>query len=211
MLDDVGITSTFHQTLITATSSMFSFACSVAFAFLPARVGRRPLLLWSMALMWLVFTLITILTGVFTYTKSKPASYASVAFIYLYSGVHNLGWTGAMMVYVVEILPYAMRAKAISLFWLITGLAGAFNTYVNPLGFKAFGWKFYFFYVAWIAVEFVVVYWACPETMGTSLEDVALILEGSKATVSKINPVTEALAEKDRPVTGAVEHVEKIG
>jgi len=211
MLDDVGITSTFHQTLITATSSMFSFACSVAFAFLPARVGRRPLLLWSMALMWLVFTLITILTGVFTYTKSKPASYASVAFIYLYSGVHNLGWTGAMMVYVVEILPYAMRAKAISLFWLITGLAGAFNTYVNPLGFKAFGWKFYFFYVAWIAVEFVVVYWACPETMGTSLEDVALILEGSKATVSKINPVTEALAEKDRPVTGAVEHVDKIG
>jgi MFS family permease len=164
-----------------------------------------------MALMWLVFTLITILTGVFTYTKSKPASYASVAFIYLYSGVHNLGWTGAMMVYVVEILPYAMRAKAISLFWLITGLAGAFNTYVNPLGFKAFGWKFYFFYVAWIAVEFVVVYWACPETMGTSLEDVALILEGSKATVSKINPVTEALAEKDRPVTGAVEHVDKIG
>jgi MFS family permease len=126
---------------------MFSFACSVGFAFLPARVGRRPLLLWSMALMWLVFTLITILTGIFTHTESKAASYATVAFIYLYSGVHNLGWTGASMLYVVEILPYSMRAKGISLFWFITGLAGAFNTYVNPLGFKAFGWKFYFFYV----------------------------------------------------------------
>lgn len=61
---------------------------------------------------------------------SIPASYASVAFIYLYSGVHNLGWTGAMldstlslliigancanrMVYVVEILPYAIRAKGV--------------------------------------------------------------------------------------------------
>ncbi|TVY83451.1 Lactose permease [Lachnellula suecica] len=91
MLDDVGITTTLDQTLITATSQMFSFACSVGFAFLPARVGRRPLLLWSMALMWLVFTIITILTGVFTHTGSKSASYASVAFIYLYSGVHNLG------------------------------------------------------------------------------------------------------------------------
>lgn len=196
MLNEVGITTTFDQTLITATSQMFSFACSVGFAFLPARVGRRPLLLWSMALMWLVFTLITILTGVFTHTKSKPASYASVAFIYLYSGVHNLGWTGAMMLYVVEILPYSLRAKGISLFWLVTGAAGAFNTYVNPLGLKAFGWKFYFFYVAWIAVEFVVVYFACPETMGTSLEDVALVIEGSQAQVSKLNPVAEALAEK---------------
>jgi hypothetical protein len=48
-------------------------------------------------------------------------------------------WTGAMMLYVVEILPYSMRAKGISLFWLITGAAGAFNTYVNPIGFNAFG------------------------------------------------------------------------
>lgn len=44
-----------------------------------------------------------------------------------------------MMLYVIEILPYSMRAKGISLFWLITGLAGAFNTYVNPIGLKAFG------------------------------------------------------------------------
>ncbi|KAF7913665.1 uncharacterized protein EAF01_000071 [Botrytis porri] len=206
MLDDVGITTTFQQTLITATSQMFSFACSVGFAFLPARVGRRPLLLWSMGLMWLVFTIITILTGVFTRTGSKSASYASVAFIYLYSGVHNLGWTGAMMLYVVEILPYTLRAKGISLFWLVTGLAGAFNTYVNPLGLARFGWKFYFFYVAWIAVEFVVVYFACPETKGTSLEDVALVIEGSDAKVSKMNPVKEAVIEKEG---GAMEHVEE--
>ncbi|PQE03434.1 sugar transporter protein [Rutstroemia sp. NJR-2017a BBW] len=198
MLNDVGIKSTFQQTLITATSSMFSFACSVGFAFLPARVGRRPLLLWSMALMWLVFTIITILTGVFTYTKSKSASYASVAFIYLYSGVHNLGWTGAMMVYVVEILPYSMRAK---------GLAGAFNTYVNPLGLDRFGWKFYFFYVGWIAVEFVVVYFACPETMGTSLEDVALIIEGDKALVGKMDTVKEKALKEDAV---DAEHVEKV-
>ncbi|KAM0314947.1 hypothetical protein ACHAO8_004238 [Botrytis cinerea] len=206
MLDDVGITTTFQQTLITATSQMFSFACSVGFAFLPARVGRRPLLLWSMGLMWLVFTIITILTGVFTHTGSKSASYASVAFIYLYSGVHNLGWTGAMMLYVVEILPYTLRAKGISLFWLVTGLAGAFNTYVNPLGLARFGWKFYFFYVAWIAVEFVVVYFACPETKGTSLEDVALVIEGSDAKVSKMNPVKEAMIDKE---SETMEHVEK--
>ena len=63
MLNSAGIKTELQQTLITATSQMFSLACSVAFAFLPERVGRRPLLLLSMALMWLVFTLITICTG----------------------------------------------------------------------------------------------------------------------------------------------------
>lgn len=99
MLKAAGITATVDTTLITATSGMFSFACSFAFAFLPARVGRRPLMLWSMGLMWVVFTIITATTGAFQETGSKATSYTTVAFIYLYSGVHNLGWTGAMMVY----------------------------------------------------------------------------------------------------------------
>jgi hypothetical protein len=61
----------------------------------------------------------------------------------------------------------------------------------------------------WIAIEFVVVYLMCPETMGTSLEDVALILEGSKATVSKIHPIAEALAEKSGNVGENIDHMEK--
>ncbi len=88
-----------------------------------------------------------------------------------------------------------------------TDIKKAFNTYVNPIGLARFGWKFYFFYVAWIIVEFVVVYLACPETKGTSLEDVALVLEGDKATVSKVNPVAAVFAEK---VDSVAEHVEKV-
>ena len=116
---------------------------------------------------------------------------------------------GAMMLYVVEVLPFTMRAKGISLFWLVTGAAGAFNTYVNPLGLQAFGWKFYWFYVVWIVVEFVVVYFLCPETMGTSLEDVALIIEGSGG-VSKMSPIAEALEEKGAVKTENARHVDEV-
>lgn len=59
---------------------------------------------------------------------------------------------------VVEILPFAIRAKGLALFWLVTGATGAFNTYVNPLGIDAFAWKYYFFYVGWIIIQFIIVY-----------------------------------------------------
>ncbi|GAB7347320.1 hypothetical protein MBLNU459_g3398t1 [Dothideomycetes sp. NU459] len=208
MLKNSGVTSQLDTTLITATSQMFSFACSLAFAFLPARFGRRRLMLLSMAGMWLVFLLITVTTGVFVEKHSKSASYASIAFIYLYSGVHNIGWTGAMMLYVVEILPYSIRAKGIALFWLLTGAAGAFNTYVNPLGIDAFGWKFYFFYVAWIAVEFAVVYLLFIETKGPSLEQVALLFDGKDAKVSTANPVAAEMVEEKEKTGG--NHIEII-
>lgn len=99
MLKSAGITKQIETTLITATSQMFSFACSFAFAFLPARVGRRPLMLTSMAGMWVVFAVITATSGAYVETGNRHASYTTVAFIYLYSGVHNLGWTGAQMLY----------------------------------------------------------------------------------------------------------------
>jgi len=212
MLIAAGITDTFHKTLITATSSMFSMACSIGFAFLPAIYGRRPLLLTSMALMWITFGVITIGSAVFAETGNVHAGYVTVAFIYLYNGAHNLGWTGASMLYVVEVLPYAMRAKGIALFWLVTGAAGAFNTYVNPLGLAAFGWKFYLFYVVWIIVEFVFVWWQCPETKGVSLEDVALLIDGKQAVVSKANPVVLAVGglEKDEAAVGVEERIENV-
>jgi hypothetical protein len=50
-----------------------------------------------------------------------------------------------------------------ALFSLVAGICGAFNTYVNPLGIQAFAWKFYFFYVAWIAVQYIVVHLTFPE------------------------------------------------
>lgn len=111
-----------------------------------------------------------------------------------------------MMVYVVEVLPYTLRAKGIALFWLFTGAAGAFNTYVNPLGLEAFDWKFYWFYVGWIAVEFVVVYVFFIETKGPSLEAVAMLFDGKDATVGDVNKVVDAV-HHDK---GRVEHVDVV-
>ncbi|KAI3556672.1 sugar transporter [Colletotrichum abscissum] len=196
MLKSAGITKQIETTLITATSQMFSFACSFAFAFLPARVGRRPLMLTSMAGMWVVFAVITATSGAYVETGNRHASYTTVAFIYLYSGVHNLGWTGAQMLYIVEILPYTIRAKGMAMFSLVAGICGAFNTYVNPLGIAAMSWKFYFFYVGWIIVQFIVVYLFFPETKGPSLEQIALLFDGRDAQMGRVNVVAEEMLDE---------------
>ncbi|KAI8194729.1 Lactose permease [Colletotrichum sp. SAR 10_65] len=198
MLKSAGISKQIETTLITATSQMFSFACSFAFAFLPARVGRRPLMLISMALMWVVFAVITATTGAYVETGNRHASYTTVAFIYLYSGVHNLGWTGAQMLYIVEILPYHIRAKGMAMFSLVAGICGAFNTYVNPVGIAAMSWKFYFFYVGWILVQFVVVYLFFPETKGPSLEQIALLFDGKDAQLGRINAVADEMLDEKK-------------
>ncbi|KAI8302344.1 Lactose permease [Colletotrichum sp. SAR11_59] len=200
MLKSAGISKQIETTLITATSQMFSFACSFAFAFLPARVGRRPLMLISMALMWVVFAVITATTGAYVETGNRHASYTTVAFIYLYSGVHNLGWTGAQMLYIVEILPYHIRAKGMAMFSLVAGICGAFNTYVNPVGIAAMSWKFYFFYVGWILVQFVVVYLFFPETKGPSLEQIALLFDGKDAQLGRINAVADEMLDEKKDV-----------
>jgi hypothetical protein len=91
-------------------------------------------------------------------------------------------------------------------------MCGTFNTYVNPLGIKAFAWKFYFFYVVWIAIQFAIVYIFFPETKGPSLEQIALLFDGRNAHVSKSNPVAENIleAEGEKGFRDELQHVESV-
>lgn len=53
----------------------------------------------------------------------------------------------------------------------------------------------------WLAVETSAIYFAYPETKGPSLEEVAVVLEGSDAKVGAVDGVADKVA--------AIEHVEK--
>jgi hypothetical protein len=109
---------------------------------------------------------------------------------------------------VIEILPYTIDSKCISVFWLVTGACGTFNTHFNPLGVQAFQWKFYFFYIAWIAAQFAVVYIFFIETKGPSLERIALLFDGKDVHVSYSDPVGENIIADKLHVE--VRHVESV-
>lgn len=55
--------------------------------------------------------------------------------------------------YPVEILPYHLRAKGLTVLNLSISLASFFGQYVNPLGIQNLGWKYYIVYEVWLVLE----------------------------------------------------------
>lgn len=105
--------------------------------------------------------------------KNQSASVATIFFIFMYSPCYNIGYNALTYTYLVELWPYALRSRGISLFQLFGRLAGFFTTFVNPIGIKEASWRYLISYCVWLAFEVVFVYFMFPETAGRTLEELA--------------------------------------
>jgi len=99
----------------------------------------------------------------------------------------GLAWPGLTVSYTVEILPYNIRAKGLTLCFIFTSLSGVFNQYVNPIGLEALQWKFYLVYVVVLVLECLAIYFLYVETRGPALEEIALLFDGADANVAGTN------------------------
>lgn len=64
-----------------------------------------------------------------------------LAMIFLYSLAFNIGWAPLQVTYVIEILPYHLRAKGLVLYNLFVACALIFNQYANPVALAKITWK----------------------------------------------------------------------
>ena len=99
----------------------------------------------------------------------------------------GLAWPGLTVSYTVEILPYRIRAKSLTLCFVFTSLAGIFNLYVNPICLAALQWKFYLVYVVVLILECLAIYFLYVETRGPALEEIAILFDGEDANVAGTN------------------------
>lgn len=140
--------------------------------------------------MLVTFTVWTACSAVYAQTGSTAAGSAVLAMIFLFYGIAGLAWPGLTVSYTVEILPYNIRAKGLTLCFVFTALSGIFNQYVNPIGLENLQWKFYFVYIAVLVIECLVIFFFFVETRGPPLEEIALLFDGSNANVA-IEPLSE--------------------
>lgn len=188
ILDSVGYTSQATQTLVNALLTLWNLFWGIAFSLIVNRFGRRTLFLVSTAGCLVCYVIWTILearyemsTNLATGAGGPPnLARGVVAMIFIYNLVFSVGWGPLQVTYVVEILPYNLRARGLVLYNLFVALALIFNQYANPIGIENSGWKYYITYDVWLLVELVVVYFLFVETSKLSLEETAAVIDGEE-------------------------------
>ncbi|KAL3454101.1 general substrate transporter [Aspergillus insuetus] len=210
VLNTIGISNPTEQAKINGGLTIWCLVVSLAAAFLVDRFGRKTLFMFAAVGMLISFSIWTACSAVYEKTESAPAGRAVLAMIFLFYGAAGAAWPGLTVAYTVEILPFNIRAKGLTLCTCVAALAGIYNQYVNPLGLAALQWRFYFVYVAVLVIECVVIWFYFVETRGPTLEEIAVLFDGEDARVGGVG-VLSAKGEGEQPVSYHEEHGERGG
>lgn len=117
ILDSVGYTSSVEQNLINGCLQILNMIVALTMCFFVDKIGRRKLFLISTAGMLVAFIVWTICSARYDISKASGAANAVVAMIYIYYVFYNIAWSGLLVGYTVEILPYSIRAKGMTVVW----------------------------------------------------------------------------------------------
>lgn len=195
ILRSIGITNPRDQALFNGGLTIWCFLVALAFAFTVDKFGRRTLFLTAAIGMLISFTIWTACAAMYEKTGQQSYGNAVLGMIFLFYTVAGLAWPGLTVSYTVEILPYKIRAKGLTLCFCFTALSGVFNQYVNPIGLKNLSWKFYFVYIAVLVIQCFMIYFYYVETRGLPLEEIARVFDGDDAAAAV---VADGLAEQNR-------------
>jgi len=184
-LDGIGYTDPTTQNIINGVLTIFNAITATGICFFVETFGRRRLFLVSTTGMLLSYMSWTIAAGRYAASgnTNDNAGRAVLGVIFVYYFFYNLAWSGLLIGYTAEILPYSIRAKGLTVVFLSIDLSLFFNSYVNPVALGAIGWHYYIVYTCWLAVELTVVYFFYIETRNTPLEEMAKHFDGEDAII----------------------------
>lgn len=199
MLNDTGITDPETQNLINGGLQIFNFVIATGSATLLDRFGRRFMLLTSTMGMLGAFTVWTALAARNQQTDhgNKGLGIGVVAMVFVFYAFYNFAMQPLPIAYLLEVLPYTLRAKGLTVFNLAQYGSAMFNGFVNPVALAALSWKYYIVFVCALALWLVIIYFTFPETRGLTLEEVSRIFDGAEALERTYNIKAEGFAVAD--------------
>lgn len=149
LYESAGITDSTAKLGLSAGQTTLALIVSISMAMLVDKVGRRPMFLAATAGMCGTFVFWTLTCGLYEEHNAPGASNAMIFFIWIFGIFYSLAWSGLLVGYAIEILPYRLRAKGMMILNLAIQVALTLNTYANPVAFEAFvnhTWKLYLIY-----------------------------------------------------------------
>jgi MFS family permease len=196
----IGITNSNTVLTINSILSAVNVVSATGICFFVDYFGRRKLFLFSSCSMLLCYVATTIALARFdadTTGTNTAAAHTVIAFIFLYYISYNIGYSGLLVSYSSEILPYHLRAKGLTLMFFCVDLSLWFNQYVNPVALGAIHWKYYIVYCIFLVFEILIVWKFYIETKGIPLEEIVKKFDGDKALLGGA-----AASEKVQQLTG---------
>ncbi|SPO04765.1 related to hexose transporter protein [Cephalotrichum gorgonifer] len=170
---------------LTAGKTIMDLAISIGAALTVDKFGRRPLFLTAIFGMVSSFVCWTI-TGAI-YENSNGTNYGSgiaqIVFVWFFGIFYDIGFSGLLVAYALEILPFALRAKGMMIMNIVVQAILAIGNQTNLLAWNNLPrhWHFMLFYTIWDTVELIFVWFFYVETKGPTLEEIARIFDGDDA------------------------------
>ncbi|EAT89950.1 hypothetical protein HBI56_034040 [Parastagonospora nodorum] len=187
---------------LSAGERVLALLVSVYAATFIDKVGRRPLFLTATAGMMVSFVCWTITCAIYENSgeTNKAAGYAQIPFVWIFGVFYAFAWSGLLVAYALEILPYALRAKGLMIMNITVQAILAVGGQTNPVAWERLPkhWYLALFYTCWITVELVWVYFVYPETKGPTLEEISRIFDGDTAVAHIDMHVIEKEAHEER-------------
>ncbi|KAI0364810.1 MFS monosaccharide transporter [Pilatotrama ljubarskyi] len=173
-------------------------------------LGRRPLLLWGAAVMCICAYLVAIL-GVTASVENLAVQRAIIALVCIYIAAFAATWGPLAWVFVGEISPLNLRAKAVSLsaasHWLwnwAISFAAPYLVNAGP-GNAGLGLKVFFVWGSTCAACVLFTYFCVPETKGLSLEQVDFLYQDWTPGKSGGARLARVAGLRDNPAGSEVE------
>lgn len=197
VLNTIGITEAKDQTLINGILQIYNWLIATFLgALMVDRLGRRPLFLISTAGMLASYIAWTGLTSFFIESRNEGAGRAVVAFIFIFYFFYDIAWTPLLQAYPVEIFPFTLRGRGLSLTYITASTGLIVGNQVNPIAMKAISWKYYIVFCCILGVLFFIIWFLFPETKGRTLEEIREVFEG---------PLEEKMDVEEKELSSEVE------
>lgn len=180
---------------------------SIGAALTVDKLGRRPLFLAAISGMVLSFMCWTITGAIYENSgmTNQGSGYAQIVFVWLFGVFYDIGFSGLLVAYALEVLPFALRAKGMMIMNIAIQAILAIGNQTNLLAWNNLPnhWHFMLFYTLWDFCELVFVWFFYVETKGPTLEEIAKIFDGDDA-------VAHIDLEQVEKETRIAEHEEEI-
>ncbi|KAJ4252523.1 hypothetical protein NW757_005965 [Fusarium falciforme] len=180
ILDQVGMTTSKDKKLINGLVNIWQWVYAVTAAFVIPRVGRRTTFLTATTGNTVTFIIWIALAA--TYLRDPKNGYGidTILVIFAFSFFTAICWIPLLITYPLEMVTTKQRGIFFSWTMFCVNASNFIASYLNPVALENIQWRYYIVQCVFNALVLAIVYFTFVETRGLTLEEVAVIFDGSE-------------------------------